>query len=57
MNDIDIFILFILWLAGMYVVTGFGFWVGEYFQRKESESRKAQWARAKKEQNKLDNPQ
>lgn len=55
MTDLNGFILFILWLAGMYIAAGIGFWIGDYYQRKESESRKAQWAKAKKEQNKLDN--
>jgi len=54
MTDINGFILFILWLAALYAAAGFGFWVGDYYQRKESENRKAQWAKAKKEQNKLD---
>ena len=54
MTDENGFILFIIWVAGMYGAAGFGFWIGDYFQRQESERRKAQWAKAKKEQNKLD---
>lgn len=54
MTDINGFILFILWLAALYAAAGIGFWIGDHFQRKESERRKASWAKAKKEQNKLD---
>lgn len=54
-TDINGFLFFVIWLIAMYVAAGFGFWIGDYFQRKESERRKAQWAKAKKEQNKLDN--
>lgn len=47
MTDLNGFTLFIIWLAAMYGAAGFGFWVGDYFQRRESEERKASWARAK----------
>jgi hypothetical protein len=53
MTDINGFLFFIIWLIALYGAAGFGFWIGDYFQRKESERRKAQWAKAKKEQKNL----
>jgi len=47
-SDINGFLFFVLWLIALYLAAGFGFWIGDYFQRLESDRRKAQWAKAKK---------